>query len=318
MSCKIVFLDEDTIPGIVDMTPLRSLAGYTAFPTTPSDRIIENCRDAEIVITNKIPIKADTIAQLPALRLICVAATGMNNIDLEAAKSAGIKVVNAGNYSSHAVAELTLCYALALYRQIMYYNDYVQSGRYAQSAHFSNSDRDAFELFGKKWGIIGLGDIGRTVAGIASAFGCDVAYYSTSGQHDDPDYKRVELEQLLNEADIVSVHAPLSRKTYHMLDYHQFSLMKPSAIVINVARGSLINEDGLARAINDGLIAGAAVDVYSAEPIKTDNPLNFINDKRKIITTPHIGWSTKESLQRLVDTVAGNIKEYIEKTQETD
>lgn len=317
MTPKIVFLDESTIPG-VDLTPLKVLGNYSAFDDTPPDMLIANSLGAEILITNKTPLKADTISQLPDLKLICVAATGMNNIDLEAAKNAGIEVQNAGNYSSHAVAEFTILSVLALYRQLLFYNDYVKSGRYASSKTFSNSEKEAHELYGKKWGIIGLGNIGKTVANLASAFGCEVTYYSTSGRHDDPDFKRVELETLLKEADIVSIHAPLSKQTYHMLDYHQFSLMKPNAIVVNVARGSLINEDGLAKALNDNLIAGAAVDVYSAEPIKPENLLNTVVDKYKIITTPHIAWSTKESLQRLIDTVAQNIKDYISKTREAD
>ncbi len=317
MERKIVFLDEATIPG-VDITPIKSLGSYSAFDETPADKMVERCRGAEIVITNKTQLKADVISQLPDLKLICVAATGMNNIDRDAAKGAGIEVMNAGNYSSHAVAEYTILSLLALYRQIIFYDDYVKSGRYAKSKTFSNAEREAHELYGKKWGIIGLGNIGKTVANLASAFGCEVAYYSTSGVHDDPDYKRVELEALLGDSDIVSIHAPLSRKTFHMLDYHQFSLMKPSAIVVNAARGSLINEDGLARALNDGLIAGAAVDVYSAEPIKADNPLFSVNDKHRLITTPHIAWSTNESLQRLIDTVAENIKTYLSRTKNPD
>lgn len=312
MEHKIVFLDEATIPG-VDITPISALGTYIGFPDTPPEKIVENSLGAEIVITNKTPLKAETIAQLPDLKLICVAATGMNNIDREAAKEAGIDVKNAGNYSSNAVAEFTVLSVLVLYRQIIFYNEYVKSGRYARSRTFSNAEKEAHELYGKKWGIIGLGNIGKTVANLAAAFGCDVAYYSTSGEHNDPDYKRVELEALLGESDIISIHAPLSRKTYHMLDYHQFSLMKPTAIVVNVARGSLINEDGLARALNDGLIAGAAVDVYGSEPIKADNPLYSVRDQYRLITTPHVAWSTKESLQRLINTVADNIKAYLSK-----
>ena len=310
MRHKIVFLDEGTIPG-VDMTPITTLGSYTGFDNTPCDKIIDNCLGAEIIITNKVPLSAETIAQLPDLKLICVAATGMNNIDLDAAKDAGIEVKNAGNYSTHAVAEFTVLSVLALYRQIVFYDAYVKNGNYAQSSYFSNAEKETHELYGKKWGIIGLGNIGKNVANLATAFGCEVTYYSTSGEHDDPDYKRVELEELLSESDVISIHAPLTPKTFHMLDYHQFSLMKPTTIVVNVGRGSLINEDGLARALNDGLIAGAAIDVYSSEPITVDNPLNFVQDKYRLIASPHIAWSTKESLQQLINTVAENIKTYL-------
>lgn len=315
MKHKIVFLDEGTIPG-VDITPISKLGIYTGFNNTPHDKITKNCFDAEIVITNKTPLKTETIAQLPNLKLICVAATGMNNIDLEAARNAGIEVKNVENYSSHAVAEFTVLSVLTLYRQIIFYDSYVKSGKYAQSKYFSNAEKQTHELHGKKWGIIGLGNIGKTVANLASAFGCEVTYYSTTGEHNDPNYKRVELETLLSDSDIISIHAPLNLKTYRMLDYHQLSLMKPTAIIVNVARGSLINEDGLARALNDGLIAGAAIDVYSSEPITADNPLNFVEDKYRLITTPHIAWSTKESLQRLINSIAENIKAYTQKRSE--
>lgn len=168
----------------------------------------------------------------------------------------------------------------------------------------------------KKWGIIGLGEIGKAVARLATAFGCEVAYYSTSGMNDNKDYRKVELNKLLADSDIISIHAPLSRQTYHLLDYHCFSLMKKSAVVVNVARGSIIDEEALTRALNEGLFAGAAVDVYSREPMTEDNALNNVNDKFRLITTPHIAWSTREALQRLIDTVAENIKSYLPKTSE--
>lgn len=307
---NIVFLDEYSVSDS-DLTPIRKLGNYTGYDNTPSELVIERCKDADIVITNKTRMKADILEDLPNLKLICIAATGMNNVDLEFAEKAGITVRNAVGYSTDSVAEQTFCGALALLKQLIYLDRFVKSGEYSASDKLFNFDRPTYELSGKNWGIIGLGNIGRRVGTIAKAFNCDVAYYSTSGVNDDKEFTRKELKELLSWSDVLSIHAPLNRKTYHLLDYNEFSLMKPNAIVVNVARGSLINEDGLARAINDELIAGAALDVYSAEPISVDNPLNTVIDKNKLVLTPHSAWATKEALQTLVCKVAENIKDFI-------
>lgn len=307
---KIVFLDEYTVSDS-DLTPIKALGDYIGYDNTPPELVVERSREADVVITNKTPLKGDTLRQLPNLKLICIAATGMNNVDLETAGEMGIPVKNAVGYSTDSVAEHTFCGALALYKQLIYLDDFVKDGSYSQCDKLFNFDRPTYELSGKNWGIIGLGNIGRRVGRIARVFDCEVAYYSTSGRNDDKEFTRMQLNELLQWCDILSIHAPLSRDTYHILDYHQFSLMKKNAIVVNVARGSLINEDGLARAINEGLIAGAALDVYSAEPIRTDNPINTVKDKYKLVLTPHSAWSTKEALQTLVGKVAENIKNFL-------
>ncbi|MCD8073322.1 MAG: hydroxyacid dehydrogenase, partial [Alistipes sp.] len=286
MKYKIVFLDEYTVDKS-DLSELRGLGDYTGYASTEPEQIVERSKDADIVVTNKTPFKADTIAKLPKLKLICIAATGMNNVDLEAAATAGIEVKNASDYSTYSVAEHTFTMALALLKQFPYLDDFVKSGRYCNYDRLFNFTRPTFELYGKKWGVVGLGNIGKRVARLAAAFGCEVCYYSTSGENSDAHFRRVPLEELLSASDIVSVHAPLSRATWHLLSYEQFKAMKPSAVIVNVARGSLIDEEALAKALNEGLIAGAGLDVYSAEPIQPDNPILGVKDKDKLILTPH-------------------------------
>lgn len=311
MEPKIVFLDEYSVDD-ADLSAIRALGDYTGYEFTADEDAARASADADIVITNKVRMSAETIASLPKLKLICVAATGMNNIDLDAAKAAGVEVRNAVDYSSHSVAEQAFAGVLALYKQIVYLDGYVKSGGYCAADRLFNFERPTSELYGKKWGVIGLGNIGRMVADLARAFGCEVCYFSTSGRNDNPEYSRAQtLEELLRVSDVVSVHAPLSPQTHHLLDYHQFSLMKPTAVVANMARGSLINEEGLARALNDGLIAGAALDVYGVEPMAEDNPLRKVKDQYRLVMTPHLAWATREALVRLVDKIAGNIRDFL-------
>ncbi len=309
-SLKIVFLDEYSIGG-VDLTPIKVLGDYTGYAHTTPEQIVERTKDADILIVNKIQISDEVLVELPDLKLICVAATGMNNIDLDAAANAGVEVRNAVDYSTHSVAEQTFMGVLALCKQTLYLDDYVKSGAYSASGKLFHYDRPTGELHGKTWGIIGLGNIGRAVAQIAEAFGCQVIYYSTSGNNTNTDYRRVQtLDELLEASDVVSVHAPLSDATRGLIDYHQLSKMKRNAVIVNVARGGIINEEGLVRALDDGLIAGAALDVYSTEPLPADSPLLRVKDKYKMVLTPHSAWSTQQALVRLVEKIAGNIRDF--------
>ena len=311
MKPKIVFLDEYSVDD-TDLSPIRDLGDYAGYECVADEDVVKYAADADVVITNKVKLKADVIPQLPRLKLICVAATGMNNIDLEAAQAAGVEVRNAVDYSSHSVAEQTFMGVLALYKQTVFLDEYVKSGGYTDADRLFNFDRPTRELYGKNWGIVGLGNIGRMVAGIARAFGCEVAYYSTTGNNYSGDFRRMEsLDELLRWADVLSVHAPLSRNTYHLIDYPQLAMMKPTAVVANVARGSLINEEGLARALNEGLIAGAALDVFGAEPMAADNPLKGVKDQYRLVMTPHLAWATREALVRLVGKIADNIRDFL-------
>ena len=305
---KIVFLDEYSICGR-DISAIKSFGNYIGYETTSPDQVLERCADAEVVISNKVVIDADTIAALPKLRLICVAATGMNNIDLNAAAEHGVEVRNAVGYSTYSVAETTLCSALSLLREVTYYDNFFKSGKYAVAERIFNFDRPTAQLRGKRWGIIGLGNIGREVARLAEAFGCDVSYYSTSGVARDEAYKSVELSELLTASDIVSIHCPLNERTHNLIGAEQLAKMKPSAILINVARGGIVNEAALAEALNNNALRGAALDVFTSEPLR-ESPLYSLNDPYRLLASPHNAWSSVEAIDRLIACIAENIKEY--------
>lgn len=308
---KIVFLDEYSVCNR-DLSQIKSLGDYTGYETTQPQQVIERCEGAEIVITNKVVLDAETIAALPDLKLICVAATGMNNVDLAAAAERGIEVKNAIGYSTYSVAETTLCSALALLREVTYYDNFFKSGDYAAADRIFNFDRPTAQLRGKHWGIIGLGNIGREVARLAEAFGCKVSYFSTSGITRDEAYPAQTLNELLFSSDIVSIHCPLTPRTANLISTEQLQQMKKSAILINVARGGIVNEEALAEALNNQAIRGAALDVFTAEPLR-ESPLYHLSDPHRLLASPHNAWSSVEAIDRLVACITENIKNFIAK-----
>lgn len=308
---KIVFLDEYSIAGR-DMSKIAAMGEYVAYDNTRKEDVVERLRGAEIAISNKVMISGEAMRQLPDLKLICVAATGMNNVDLVTAKELGIEVKNAVGYSTTSVAETTLASALALARHIAYFNDYFHDGRYAAADRAFCFDRMTYEIRGKRWGIIGLGNIGREVARLAKAFGCEVAYYSTSGVRREEEIPSMELDELLKWSDIVSVHSPLNERTRGLVGRQQLQMMKPSAVIINVARGGIIDEAALAEALDSGWLSAAALDVFSVEPLK-ESPLFHIRDKYRLLASPHNAWAAAEAIDRLLECVAENIREYIAK-----
>lgn len=305
---KIVFLDEYSICNR-DLSEIKSLGDYVGYETTAYDEVIERCLDAEIVISNKVILDAEIIASLPKLKLICVAATGMNNVDLAAAAERGIEVKNAVGYSTYAVAETTLCSALALLREVTYYDNYFKTGEYAAAERIFNFDRPTAQLRGKRWGIVGMGNIGREVARLAEAFGCEVSYYSTSGVTRDEQYPTLSLNELLSTSDIVSVHCPLNERTRNLIAKEELKKMKSSAILINVARGGIVNEQDLAKALNEGIIRGAALDVFTTEPLR-ESPLYNLNEPYRLLASPHNAWSSVEAIDRLVECITQNIKQF--------
>lgn len=306
---KIVFLDEYSLGG-ADLGPIKALGDYKGYAMTYRDEIAEHCADAEVVITNKVPFKRETIEALPHLRLICIAATGMNHVDLEAAAERGVEVRNAAGYSTHAVTETTIGAAIGLRRQVVYYDRYVKT-QYAASPLQYHFGRRTHELYGSAWGIVGLGHIGHEVARIATALGCEVRYASTSGTEREEPYRRMELDALLAWADVVSVHAPLTDRTRNLIDARRLALMKPSSIVINVARGGIVDEEALAAALDSDTLAGAALDVFTREPITADNPLLHVKDPDKLLLSPHNAWSPVEAVAVLVERIAENIVNYL-------
>lgn len=307
---KIVFLDEYSVCGR-DLSAITRWGDYVGYETTSPDQVVERAKDAEIIISNKVVLDAEKIAALPNLRLICVAATGMNNIDLNAAAEHGVEVRNAIDYSTYAVAETTLSSALALLREVTYYDHFFKSGAYSTADRIFNFDRPTSQLRGKRWGIIGMGNIGREVARLAEAFGCEVSYYSTSGVAREEKYKSVTLSDLLSQSDIISIHCPLNDRTRNLIAKEQLAQMQPSAILINVARGGIVDETALADALNEGRLRGAALDVFTSEPLR-ESPLYSLNDPYRLLASPHNAWSPVEAIDRLIGCIAQNISNYME------
>ena len=308
MKPNIVFLDEYSLGG-ADLAAIRSLGNYTAYETTRPAEIVGRCREADIVITNKVPFDAATLRALPRLRLICIAATGMHHIDLAAAAECGVTVKNAVGYSTHAVTETTIGAAIALLRQVVYYDRYTKE-HYAGAERQFHFGRTTHQLHGSHWGIIGLGNIGRNVARVAEALGCEVAYTSTSGVAREEPYPCLPLDELLAWADVVSIHAPLNDRTRGLIGARELARMKPSALLINVARGGIVDEAALAAALDEGRLAGAALDVFAHEPLEADSPLLRLRNADRLLLSPHNAWSPVEAVAVLVECIARNIRKF--------
>ena len=307
MKPNIVFLDEYSLGG-ADLSAIRALGNYTAYETTRPEEIVDRCSEADIVITNKVPFDARTLRALPRLRLICIAATGMNHIDLTTAAELGIVVKNAVGYSTHSVTETTIGAVIALLRQIAYYDRYTKE-QYAGAKRQFHFGRTTHQLHGAHWGIIGLGNIGRNVARVARTLGCKVAYTSTSGLVREEEYPALPLDELLAWADVISIHCPLTERTTGLIGARELALMKPSALLINVARGGIVDEAALAAALDARQLRGAALDVFVHEPLDEGNPLLAIREPDRLLLSPHNAWSPVEAVEVLVECIARNIRE---------
>ena len=307
---KIVFLDVKTIGEDIDLSGYEALGEVVKYDFSTPEQARERTRDAEVIILNKVEINEKSIGEANKLKLVCVTATGTNNLDKEYLAERGIAWRNVAGYSTETVAQHTLALLFYLFEKLSYYDDYVKSEKYIGDVSFTHFDHVFHELTGKTWGIIGLGNIGRRVADIAKMFGCHVIYYSTSGKNSQPGYERVEFDELLEKSDIVSVHAPLTDETQGLMDAEAFSKMKESAIFLNLGRGPIVVEKDLADALDNGDIAAAGLDVLSVEPMREDNPLRRIKDSEKLIITPHIAWASVEARTRLMEIILGQIKEF--------
>ena len=306
---RIVFLDEYSLGGM-DLTPIKELGEYIGYDRTTKEQVLERCKGAEVVIANKSLLKAETLRALPDLRFIAIAATGMNNVDLDVAAELGIGVKNVAGYSTSSVAEATLTFALSLLKNTAYFDNYFKSGAYAATEDIFHFGRPVRQLRGSKWGIIGMGAIGREVARLASAFGCEVAYTSTSGAVRKEDYPQMPLEELLGWADVVSIHCPLTPTTKGLIGEKELQKMKPTSIIINVARGGIIDEVALAKALNEKSIAGAGLDVFSREPLHS-SPLYDLENSYTLVAAPHTAWAADAARKVLIQRIADNIKEYL-------
>lgn len=308
---KLVVLERNSVGTDVDVSCYEKFGEVAYYPNTVAENTAERVKDADIIIANKAPMNENTLKDAPNVKLICLFATGFDNVDLAYCKSRGIKVANVVNYSTAAVVQHTFLLALALEEKLAFYDDYVKSGAYAAQDRFSNFDRSFGELEGKTWGIVGMGNIGRGVAQVAQALGCKVIFYSASGKSSCTEYERVEFDELLAQSDILSLHCPLSDRTKGLIDKEALSKMKKSAILVNVARGPVVDTQALYEALTEGQIAAAGLDVLEKEPISRDNPLAGIMDSTKLIITPHMAWASKEARERLVDEVVKNIEAFL-------
>ena len=300
-----VFLDVDSMGTDLDFSPLENLAGHWKnFPTTLPEETLDRVQHAELVISNKVVLDRTILSQCKQLKLVCVIATGTNNVDLEAARELGIAVTNVTGYGTPSVVQFVFALLLSLATRLNEHQASSRNGEWASSPNFCVLDYQFTELSGKTMGIIGYGELGKGVAKVAQAFGMQVLVSQRPGA--EPSSGRVPLEELLSQSDVISLHVPLADNTRNLISEEEFKLMKPSAFLINAARGGIVDELALVNALQSGMIAGAGVDVLSQEPPRNGNPL-LDYDKPNLIVTPHMAWGAVESRQRLIDLVAENI-----------
>lgn len=308
---KIVFLDAKTIGDDIDLSGFRTLGEVVTYNFSTTEEARERTKDADVIVLNKVEINETSIGEASHLKLVCVTATGTNNLDKEYLKKRGIAWRNVAGYSTESVAQHTFAMLFYLLEKLPYYDNYVKSGQYVNDVMFTHFAKVFHELNGMTFGIIGLGNIGRRVADIAKAFGCHVIYYSTSGRNSQLGYERVSFEKLLAQSDIVSVHAPLDENTKGLMNKEAFAKMKPSAIFLNVGRGPIVVEEDLANALKEGTIAAAGLDVLAQEPMREDNPLCAIKDSERLLITPHIAWASVEARTNLMNIICDQIQEFV-------
>jgi lactate dehydrogenase-like 2-hydroxyacid dehydrogenase len=308
---EIVFLDSVTVGNTFNLLVLSELGNVTYYQVTSYDEVVKHIGNAEIVITNKVKIDKPVMDACSSIKLICVAATGMNNIDIEYAGKKGILVKNVAGYSTESVVQVTFSLLLYLINKTRYYDYYTKSGKYFESPVFTHFANNFCELSGKKFGIIGLGTIGKRIAEVATAFGAIVNYYSTTGRNIENNYSHLGLNELLAVSDVISIHCPLTPGTKNLISYDQLKRMKKSAILLNTGRGGIVNEAALAIALEEGLITGAGIDVLESEPPLPTNPLFMLAHPERLVVTPHLAWAANESRERLIDGIIKNIVEYM-------
>lgn len=308
---KIVVLDRTSVGEDVSVEAMRRYGDVVFYNSTPDDRVAERVADADIVVANKNPINETSLRSAKKVKLICQFATGYDNVDIAYCKSRGIRVVNVRNYSTAAVVQHTVAMALSVLENLPYYDEYVKSGAYSAQERFAHFAKTYYELDQKTWGIVGMGNIGRRVARAAQALGCQVIFYSASGKSDCTEFERVEFHELLSRSDILSLHCPLSDRTRHLMDADAFRRMKPSAILINVARGAVVDADALYEALCSRQIRGAGIDVFEGEPVKAEEKLLTLKDTGMLQLSPHMAWASIEARTRCVTETCKNIEAFL-------
>ena len=315
---KIVLLDTATMGSDMEFSCIEKLGECVKYENTLSGEVSERIKDADVVVINKVQLGREVLKEARKLKLICVFAIGYNNVDVEYCRENNIRVRNVPGYCVESVCQHTFALLFMLMENMRYYDDFVKDGRYSKSGVANHLGKPFFEIAGKKWGIIGMGAIGRAVADCAAAFGAEVCYCSISGVVRKEKYENVDLSTLLTECDIISVHAPLNEKTMHLIGEKELKMMKKSAYIVNVGRGAVIDEKALAEAIDEGIIGGAALDVFTTEPPEADSPIMNVKNKERIVYTPHTAWSSVEARKRCISMTEDNIAAFIKGESRND
>ena len=309
---KIVVLERNSVGSDISVDCFGDFGELVTYPNTLDHQVSERVKDADIIIANKALLNEASLKDAANLKMVCEFATGYDNVDLAYCKSRGIRVTNAVDYCTDAVAQHTFAMLFYLMEHLRHYDDYVKKGEYGAQDRFSNFDLPFVELAGKTWGIIGMGNIGRRTASIARAFGCHVIFHSVSGRSSCTEYEHVAFDELLAKSDFLSLHCPLSDLTRDLIDKEALRKMKKTAILLNVARGPVVNNSDLYWALQNGEIAAAGLDVLEKEPITSDNLLGRIQDSNKLLITPHMAWATIEARTRIVTEVYKNIQAFLD------
>lgn len=299
---KITVLDAKTLGSDLDLSLFENLGKVEIYMTTSAEQTAKRICDSEVVIVNKIKLGAHNLDSAKKLKLICVTATGYDNIDIDYCRQHNIAVCNVVGYSTQCVAQVTLSMVLSLYTHLGEYRKYVNDGLYTKNKVQNHLEPVFCELYGKTWAVIGYGNIGKKVAEVARAMGCCVVPYSKSIGND--------LDDLLKSADIISVHLPLNEGTYNLINRERIALMKDTAVFVNVARGAVADEEALTEAVENGKLGGLGIDVYTTEPFDENHPYNRIKDYDNVCLTPHMAWGAYEARVRCVNEIYGNIESF--------
>ena len=309
---KIVILERNSVGVDTPVDCFEELGEVTCYPnSTTAEEVRERTKDADIIVANKARLNEESLRESPNVKLICEFATGFDNCDLAYCNSRGIKVANVADYCTDMVAQHTFTLMLTLLQKLPHYDEYVKSGAYAAQDRFSNFDEPFTELAGKTWGIVGMGHIGKKVAQIATAFGCRVIFHSVTGKSTVTEYEQVDKDTLLRESDFLSLHCPLSDLTRDFIDKEALRKMKKTAVLVNVARGPVVNNTDLYDALMNGEIMAAGLDVLEKEPLQLSNPLSKIKDSNRLIITPHLAWASVEARFRCVNEAYLNAKAFL-------
>ena len=290
------------------MDGIAELGELVCWPESTPEEALERVRDCNVLIVNKVLVTRALLDAAPELRLVCEAATGVNNIDLEACRERNIPVRNVAGYSTDSVVQTTFMHILSLMGNAPYFDNTVKDGTYSKGTLFTDVSRPYIEMKGKRIGIVGMGAIGTGVARVAEAFGMEVVYYSTSGTGHCKEWPSISLGELMRTSDVISIHAPYNERTAGLIGAGELAMMKPSAIIVNMGRGGIVDEAALAEVIDNDLIGGAALDVFTKEPLPGDSPLLRTRHPEKLRFTPHTAWASTEALTRLVNCIAENIR----------